>query len=312
MKLGFFNLITMENIKVSIPSFTHFSIGTSPYYAHQHALAIDIYQNLSLENYEVFSPVSGKVLKTKKLLAPKARFKGGIDNDYITLIQNSDNPDLVFKILHVKLNLQAGEQIEIGDTIGTTIRNGYFAYWSSPHLHLEIRKIDDPIRARGAVAFPLNLGNSKQQNQQILNNTEKIFLQIISIFPEFILARLAQNFYHNIGKIYGVRGFIDKYNCILDGGIPHYKHGVIITENMSNITSNSPIFLMGHKLGYVQEFHDNFGIFNFERINLSLNNKKIRGISLYLANTIPMIKIIPYDINGFLINPKSSYYLTIN
>ena len=58
----FYDIAKMDDIQVSIPKTSHFSIGTSPYYAHQHGLAIDIYHDLSLSNYEVLSPVSGKIL----------------------------------------------------------------------------------------------------------------------------------------------------------------------------------------------------------------------------------------------------------
>ena len=47
---GFYDIVKMVDLQVSIPETSHFSVGTSPYYAHQHGLAIDIYQNLFLEN----------------------------------------------------------------------------------------------------------------------------------------------------------------------------------------------------------------------------------------------------------------------
>ena len=93
----FYDIAKMDDIQVSIPKTSHFSIGTSPYYAHQHGLAIDIYHDLSLSNYEVLSPVSGKILKIKTLIAPKPKFKGGIDKDYLILINNPSSPDLVWK-----------------------------------------------------------------------------------------------------------------------------------------------------------------------------------------------------------------------
>ena len=64
---GFYDIVRTEDLHISIPETSHFSIGTSPYYAHQHGLAIDIYHNLTLENYEVLSPVSGNIIKIKPL-----------------------------------------------------------------------------------------------------------------------------------------------------------------------------------------------------------------------------------------------------
>ena len=125
----FYDIVKMDDIRISILKTSHFSIGTSPYYAHQHGLAIDIYQDLSLDNYEVLSPVFGKILKIKTLIAPKPKFVGGIDKDYLILINNPSNPDIVWKLMHVKPFGNAGDQIEIGEPLGKTIRNGYFAYW---------------------------------------------------------------------------------------------------------------------------------------------------------------------------------------
>ncbi|MFW9823203.1 MAG: hypothetical protein ACFFE4_09725, partial [Candidatus Thorarchaeota archaeon] len=155
-KSDFYDIVKTDDTQVSIPHSSHFTIGTSPYYAHQHALGIDIYHSLFLENYEVLSPVSGEILKVKTLIAPKPKFKGGIDKDYIILVSNPHNPEITYKILHVRPDsVQVGNTIEIGELLGTTIRNGYFAYWSSPHLHLEIRPSNDAIRATGGRTFSL-------------------------------------------------------------------------------------------------------------------------------------------------------------
>ena len=92
--------------------------------------------------------------------------------------------------MHVKPNIQVGDLLEVGDYIGTTIRNGYFAYWSSPHLHLEIRPYDDAIRARGGEDFSLNIEKNKTlENPTIKNHYKEIPLEIHSLYPEFLQPR---------------------------------------------------------------------------------------------------------------------------
>ena len=225
----------MNGIRVSILKTSHFSIGTSPYYAHQHGLAIDIYQNLTLERYEALSPVSGKIFKIKTLRAPKPKFTDGVDKDYLLLISSLNNPDLLWKIMHVKPYHKEGETIEVGDLLGETIRNGYFAYWSSPHLHLELRAVNDAVRARGGINFSLALKeNHKSQaiNEDI--NTNRIPVTIHITYPEMILASLPQHFYRRILPIYGVITKVGNNECILDGGIPHYKIGTVISQQGFN------------------------------------------------------------------------------
>ena len=311
-KSDFYDIIDMNNITVSIPNSSHFSLGTSPYYAHQHGLAIDIYQDLSLENYHVLSPVSGKVIKTKTMVAPKPKFKDGINKEYLTLICNSHHPKIIFKILHVKPNIREGEQIEKGDLIGSTIRNGYFAYWSSPHLHLEIRPYNDAIRARGGKVFSLLIKDNQSTNKEsIKNKLKQITLKIEKAFPEFFLAYLPEAFYYKINPICGVKININGLNCILDGGIPQYKNGLVVFPHEDLLTSSNSIYFNNYKIGTLGNIRGKFGFFKFDRIKFLLNNEEIRGLSLYLAKFLPLLKIIPYKKSQFHIKSNSVQNLSI-
>ncbi|MFX0139342.1 MAG: hypothetical protein ACFFDN_37225 [Candidatus Hodarchaeota archaeon] len=311
-KSKFYDIVNTDDIRVSIPQTSHFSIGTSPYYAHQHGLAIDIYHNLTLENYEVLSPISGKILKIKTLKAPKPKFLNGVDIDFLILMSNPSNSEILWKIMHVKPTINVGDQIEIGDTIGKTIRNGYFAYWSSPHLHLEIRPFNDAIRARGGKNFSLAIekrDNMVESGED--SNLTQIPVEIDSVYPEIILAHFPKPFYHKLFPIYGVKVRIDQLNCILDGGIPHYKIGTIIFRQEYNPDTFNSIYLGTHRIGTLHEVSGQFGFFKFDSIEFLLNDKKIRGISLYLANFLPLIKIIPYNKNEFFFKRESVQYLSI-
>jgi len=308
----FYDIVKMDGIRVSILQTSHFSIGTSPYYAHQHGLAIDIYPNLTLENIEILSPVSGKIQQIKKLRAPKAKFSDGLDIDYLILLSNPKSSEILWKIMHVNPSVKVGDQIEVGDYLGKTIRNGYFAYWSSPHLHLEIRPINDAIRARGGKSFSLTIGKeniSKKFSEEI--NTNQIPIEIHSVYPEMILARLPKHFYHYLFPFYGVKTRFNNLDCLLDGGIPHYKIGTLIFEQKHISHNLCPVYLGAHKIGNLHEIRGEFGFFKFEKIKFLLNDNEIRGISLYLANFLPLIKIIPYYKNEFSFIPKSIQYLRL-
>jgi len=312
IKPEFYDIVKMDDIHISLPETSHFSIGTSPYYAHQHGLAIDIYHELTLENYEALSPVSGKILKVKPLIAPKPKFIGGIDKDYLILISNPSNSDLVWKLMHVKPSGNVGDQIEIGDPLGKTIRNGYFAYWSSPHLHLEVRPRKDAIRARGGEKFSLAVENKNNFKKSSTNfKFREVPVKIQSIFPEFILGRLPESFYHQFFPIIGVKVEVNQSNCLLDGGIPHYKIGTVILQQKNSFNPSHSVYLGIDKIGALHEINGQFGFLKFDSVNLSLNKKEIRGISLYLANFLPLIKIIPYKKNEFSFEPNSIQYLSL-
>ena len=296
MKL--YPIIQNEDIEVVFEEKSHFSIGTSPYYAHQHALAIDIYQNLELENYSVISPVEGEIIKIKELIAPRPKFPNGIAKDYLTLVRNPKNHGIVYKMLHVKSMLKVGDKINQGDYLGETIRNGYFAYWSSPHVHLEVRSVSDAIRATGGKKFGLVIQDLQEQND--IHSFASIPIEVITDLPEFLLARLPKEYYLNFGQFTGVKGNIDKnFSCILDGGIPHYKHGLVISTQNNKLIPKSSAFLGDNRLGLLKNISGEFGFFEFEPISLSLNKIAIRGISLFLSKKSPLLKIIPYDVNQF-------------
>ncbi|MFX1364780.1 MAG: hypothetical protein ACFFCE_17645 [Promethearchaeota archaeon] len=302
----------MDDIQVSIPKTSHFSLGTSPYYAHQHGLAIDIYHDLALKNYEVLSPVSGKIIKIKSLQAPRPKFSDGLNVDYLILISNPNNPKILWKMMHVKPDVCVGDNIEIGELLGKTIRNGYFAYWSSPHMHLEIRSVDNAIRARGGKNFSLAI-DTKNKKEEIYENERpnQIPIKIYSICPEMILATLPEPFYHNIYPFFGFKVSINTLNCILDSGIPHYKIGTVIFRKKMNFKTFPSVYFGSIKIGTLHEIDQQFGFLKFNNTNFFLNNRKVRGISLYLANFLPLVKIIPYNKNEFSFTPNSIQHLSI-
>jgi len=311
-KPGFYDIVKTEDLRISIPETSHFSIGTSPYFAHQHGLAIDIYHDLSLENYEILSPVAGKIVKIKSLIAPKPKFEGGLDRDYLILISNLSNPNLVWKLMHTKPSVKVGENIKIGDLLGKTIRNGYFAYWSSPHLHLEVRSSEDAIRARGGKDFSLIFEPDINMEKKYNNlDYRKIPLEIVKIYPEFLLGRLPESFYYVINPIRGVKAKINERNCILDGGIPHYKIGTVISERNHNFTISGSVHLGIHNIGTIQEINKHLAFLKFNSVKFLLNNKEIRGISLYLAKFLPLLKVIPFKKNQFSFKLNSFQNLSI-
>ena len=309
----FYDIVKTRELQISIPETSHFSIGTSPYYAHQHGLAIDIYHDLSLENYEVLSPVSGKILKVKPLIAPKPKFTGGIDKDYLILISNPSNPNSVWKLMHVKPFISVGDRINIGDILGKTIRNGYFAYWSSPHVHLEVRPSQDAIRARGGKDFSLSFDtNENLKNAGIKIKYRKVPVEIIKICPEFILGRFPESFYYKISPIQGVKAKVNQLDCLLDGGVPHYKIGTVISGQNQSSNISSSVFLGESKIGTLHETNKQLGFLKFDSVKFLLNNKEIRGISFYLAKFLPLFKIIPYKKNQFSFKLNSIQNLSIS
>lgn len=310
----FYEIVAQEDIHISIPKESHFSVGTSPYYAHQHGLAIDIYHKVSLENYKVCSPVSGKIIEIKRQLAPKPKFPGGIDKDFVILIENEDNPEIVYKLLHVNPQVQIGDYIKFGDDLGITIKNGYFAPWSSPHIHLEVRSSEDAVRARGGLSFSLKYSKNSREFKPKHNPKEPmkaIPVQIHSIYPEFILVHFPDRMYHKISQFYGLRANISGLNCILDGGIPQYNNGIIHLHKGLKFEPKIPIYFAKRKIGFLKGSFNNFGFLEFIPLEIFIKKEEIKGISLFLAAFQPLIKIIPSKKGQFSFKKNSIQKLTI-
>jgi hypothetical protein len=165
----------------------------------------------------------------------------------------------------------------------------------------------------GILSFALAFDRKKLEKEVF--ESEKFLnipVEIHAIFPEFILVRLPKYFYQRIFPYYGIKVRVNNQNCILDGGIPHYKIGTVISHQKFNSDTYSSIFLGTDKIGTLRETNGQFGFFKFDLIKFLLNDKEIRGISLYLANFLPLIKIIPNKKNEFSFKPRSVQYLTMS
>ncbi len=218
---------------IDIYALNRFSFFNSPYPAHKQGKAVDIYSSLS--------PVDGRVKKIIKL-----------SHDYVILIECSQNPDVLAKILHIKPCVKAGEKLGVGDQLGAFIRSKFFHPWTDNHMHLELRKKDDAVRARG--------GHSLISFKKIGIPPGKIKLdiRIESISNNYITASVPEKHFMKIGKFYGLKY---KKSSVICGGLPHYGFGGMLNHG--------------------------FKIFENTKMNLILGDKKIKGISLYLYLSNP-------------------------
>lgn len=311
-KSRFIPVVDQPNIKIHLSEHDHFSIGTSPYYAHQNAIAMDIYHQISIDSYSVVSPISGKVLQIKELKAPKARFRDGVDREYLTIIENPHDDKTVFKVLHIKPEVEPGQKIEPGDNFGKTIRNGYFAPWSSPHIHLEMKRPEDILRAKEGLQFTINF-KEQPPNESVVKRAyfNQIPVTVEFICDEFFLCRFPDDLYLYIEPFYGVKGTNSHISFIIDGGIPQYKHGIIHFNNKKDSKKIDEIHLNTMRIGTLTGFQEKYGLVNFDNVKFLLNNKLIRGISLFLSKKRPLIKLIPFHRGDFELKLKSIQYLKL-
>lgn len=135
--------------------YRRFSLYNSPFVAHDHGCAIDLYPGDEWKPVVTApSPVAGAVRETKAVQAPSQPYAA--DKDYLILV---DTGEYVARLLHVKPEVEPGDQIAIGDPLGELVRAGFFAPWVPNHIHLGFREREaNPYRASGSLPVEVTVG----------------------------------------------------------------------------------------------------------------------------------------------------------
>ena len=125
-----------KGVKLYCPENGRYAFFNSPFPPHKLNTGVDIYPGPEFGG-EAYSPVNGEVILTRKLKAPKGHGFEAADHDTVIVIRNKVNPDTVTKLLHADPLIEVGENVHVGDVIGTTLRSGYYGWGTSAHLHAE-------------------------------------------------------------------------------------------------------------------------------------------------------------------------------
>jgi hypothetical protein len=142
--------------------YERFSLYNSPYPAHDRGAAVDLYPpGVGYEPTAAPSPVAGTVLETRTVRCPAQPYAD--DSDHLLLIELSDPgawdaPEgTVARILHVDPAVEAGDEVAVGESLGRTVRSGFFGEWVANHLHVGIRSREsNHRRASGSLRLGLD------------------------------------------------------------------------------------------------------------------------------------------------------------
>ena len=132
--------------------YERFSCYNSPYPAHDRGRAVDLYP----DDGTAPAPVPGEVVATRTVRCPDRPY--AVDHDHLIVLDVADEwaggrgADLLARILHVDPSVAAGDRIAAGDSLGATVRSGFFGRWVDDHLHLGFRPVGaNPERASGSL-----------------------------------------------------------------------------------------------------------------------------------------------------------------
>ncbi|MEM3055348.1 MAG: M23 family metallopeptidase, partial [Candidatus Bathyarchaeia archaeon] len=205
--------------------------------------------------------------------------------DYVILLQSSENFEKHIKILHVKPTVKVGDVVKPGDQLGFLLRSGFFDFWTEPHMHIEVRKPSDPIRARGGLKFERLMAIENFETKP-----EELRGVVFESKREYSLLVLHGTFNH------GIPVRVGEEMGLLDGGIPHYKwFGVHMASSQPPL--NSVVKLCGAKIGTVKALYSKMCASQCSDLTFKINGKPV-SLGFYLHLSKPLVKIIPKSIGA--------------
>ena len=270
-----------EGVQLHCPETGRYAFFNSPYPSHKLNSGVDLFPGDGFGG-EAYSPVDGEVIMARDVKAPSGRGFEATDHDSVMVIRNRDNTDTVTKLLHANPLVEVGDNVRKGDVIGTTLRSGYYGWGTSPHLHAEIRKPADPIRARGG--FNLSrIGNTVGEPVETING------EVVHVQQEFAFIRLNMSSIGLVGEAGGKPAF-------LDGGVPYYGW---IGAHLFAPPSVGTIRLLGQDIADITQVFKSSCRANCMGFTFSVKDRQILGLSLTLQpRKETLIKVMPVRLGG--------------
>jgi len=286
--LNLLPIASSGGVRVFAPCRGFVSFTNSPYYSHEHGLAVDIYP-LTVEA-KAFSPVQGGLVEVFTVRSPRPKQFKAVDEERLLIIRPSENPRLVVRILHTDYDARPGASLCVGTPIGNIVRSGFYDFWTEHHIHVEVRNPTHLLRAKGSLPMtPLTQGS-----RLLGTPSEKPpKLRVVSANRNFTLVE-PDDGAMTLGPLHGLGCRVGEATGILDAGVPHYKVGSVHLEEGVDVTSGDEVVLWGTPIGKVLECGNGLAIFKSLPMEVHLNNRVIRGLSFYpWVGRHPFLKLIP-------------------
>ena len=251
---------------VSLPASTlaryeRLSLFNSPYHAHDRGEAIDLYPDR--DDGLAPSPVAGVVREVRTTRAPDRPYAA--DVEYLVVVDvDADSvgadADLLARVLHVAPDVEPGDELAVGASLGTTIRSGYFAPWVDDHVHLELRPREaNPVRASGSLPLELDADVTALPWDGTGTVVERGATWIRLDAPR--------------GERKGTwTGIECAPGAALDGGLPHYAGGGALPAWDGDLSLAGRT--VGHAAGRTATWDD---------VTLLANGRAVTGLSCFLS-----------------------------
>ena len=286
----------VDGVTIPCPSEGRYAFYNSPYPAHRLSTGIDIYPKMGFGE-SADSPVSGRVILVRKVRAPQAKRFRDHGHDTVILLESRENPERVIKILHVEPSIQEGDVLETGQTLGTLIRSGYFGYSTAPHIHLEVRRPGDPLRARGGLRFERlqKIGNVPE-----IGSLEGLVYRCVEEYTEIEIEGASQ---------WGLQCEAGGAPGVLDGGVPYYGWLGVHTDATPH--GESSINLCGIEIADISETGPQGCVATCRDFSLTVGKERV-GLSICVyPKGDPRFFLIPLSHGWLSLEPGARFSIEI-
>lgn len=236
-----------------------FTLYNSPYTAHDHGRAVDLYPAAGTAP----SPVAGEVVGTRAVTAPSQPYAEA--KDYLILIDTGTH---VARLLHVEPDVTEGDYVEQGAPLGRLVRAGFFAPWVPNHIHLGFREYDTNYhRASGSLPLSVDIDVTPVS----WDGTGTV------VEAGETWARLDAPAHPNPGSEFAG---LESAGGVLDGGFPHYEGGGLHGDGERATIAGTEV---GSVTGRDVTWHD---------ASVRANEQSVTGIALYCGRDQFGIKLV--------------------
>jgi len=284
--LRFISVASSAGVDVKAETEGFVSFLNSPYYSHEHGVAVDLY---SRERTIAYSPLDGVVTGKRVVMSPHPRYFQGSETEHLLIIQPSHTNDLIARILHIESSLAVEDEVQVGKPLGKLVRSGFFDFWTENHIHLEVRNPAQPLRAKGSLPMTPIAPDRKMEGMPC---DYVPLLRVVDSNRYYVLVEATKGEVC-IGVFKGFGCWVGRYVGILDAGLPHYRFGGAILEPTAEVKVGDDVVFWGMGVGKVVKVSEGFAIFRTGPLKVEVNGRRIRGLSVYPWLRSPLLKLIP-------------------
>ncbi|ELZ51198.1 hypothetical protein C465_04484 [Halorubrum distributum JCM 9100] len=260
-----------------VERYEKFSRFNSPYPAHDHGRAVDLYPGAGVGR----SPVAGVVREVRTVGCPDRPYAAA--EDHLIVVDLADEwcaragapSGTVARVLHVIPEVDPGDRVAVGDALGPTTRSGFFGQWVDDHVHLGFRPPDaNPLRASGSLPVAADL------------HAEPVAWGGTGAVVERGPTHVVLDGPRRSGSGPAFAALASDEGVPLDGGLTHYAGGGTFRGKVgSTVPDGTTLSLFGTEIGSLRAGDADAGAPGVEwaPVDVLANGERVTGLSLFAA-----------------------------